>query len=100
MEELRDEYEAGAPFVVSGCIGPQGDGYNPREHLSADAAETYHHRQIATFAGTAADMASALTLTYAEEAIGIVRAAADVSIPVSISFTLETDGRLPSGQPL
>ena len=100
MESLRDEYEADEPFVISGCIGPQSDGYDPHEYLSAAAAEAYHGAQIRTFADTAADMVTALTLTYAEEAVGIVRAAVAFGIPAVISFTVETDGRLPSGQAL
>ena len=101
MEEVRAEYEAtAAPFVISGCIGPQGDGYKPATILSAGEAEDYHTTQITTFADTAADMVTAITMTYAEEAIGVVRAARRVGLPVAISFTVETDGRLPNGQPL
>jgi S-methylmethionine-dependent homocysteine/selenocysteine methylase len=100
MEEIRDEYASGQPIVISGCVGPQGDGYNPATMLSPDEARRYHSTQIATFADTAADMVTAITMTYAEEAIGITRAAADNGLPVVISFTLETDGRLPSGQAL
>ena len=98
MEELRDA--AGLTAVISGCIGPQDDGYNPTAKLSADEARDYHSTQIATFADTAADLVTAMTLTYAEEAIGLARAASDAGIPVVISFTVETDGRLPSGQGL
>jgi S-methylmethionine-dependent homocysteine/selenocysteine methylase len=98
MEELRDE--AGLTAVISGCIGPQDDGYNPTDKLSADEARDYHSTQIATFADTAADMVTAMTLTYADEAIGIARAAGEAGLPAVISFTLETDGRLPSGQGL
>jgi homocysteine S-methyltransferase len=68
--------------------------------MSAGDAERYHARQIGTFAETAADLVTALTMTYAEEAIGIVRAARSVEMPAVVSFTVETDGRLPSGQPL
>jgi S-methylmethionine-dependent homocysteine/selenocysteine methylase len=101
LEELRDEHEtAVTPIVVSGCIGPRGDGYVIGETMSAEEAEAYHAVQIGTFAGTAADLVSALTLTYAGEAVGIVRAARAAGIPVVISFTVETDGRLPSGQSL
>jgi S-methylmethionine-dependent homocysteine/selenocysteine methylase len=97
MEALRD----GHPLVViSGCIGPSDDGYDPKQRLSADEAEAYHSPQVATFAGTAADMVTAMTMTYAEEAVGVARAARQAGLPVVISFTLETDGRLPSGQPL
>ncbi len=101
MEELRDEYEAdGAPVVISGCVGPQDDGYRPADTLSADAAQDYHGTQIATFADTAADMITAITMTYAEEAVGVSRAASEAGLPAAISFTVETDGRLPSGQAL
>jgi S-methylmethionine-dependent homocysteine/selenocysteine methylase len=101
MEELRARYERpGAPVVISGCVGPQDDGYSPSQRLSAEAAEAYHSTQIATFANTAADMITAITMTYVEEAIGIARAAKRAGLPVVISFTVETDGRLPSGQKL
>ena len=99
MEEIRDRYESfETPFVISGCIGPQGDGYAPDELLSAEAAENYHSVQIATFAETAADLVTAITMTYAAEAVGIVRASSNAGLPAAISFTVETDGRLPSGQ--
>jgi S-methylmethionine-dependent homocysteine/selenocysteine methylase len=81
-------------------VGPQDDGYDPTALLTADAAREYHSAQIDTFADTAADMVNAMTLTYVEEAIGVARAAAEAGIPAAISFTVETDGRLPSGQPL
>ena len=101
MEELRALYEGDvSPIVISGCIGPHDDGYDPEVHLSADEAAEYHSTQIGTFAGTAADMVTAITMTYAGEAIGVVRAAQAAGIPAAISFTVETDGRLPSGQPL
>jgi len=100
MEEIRAEYQGSAPIVISGCIGPEGDGYAPDTTLTADEAEDYHAVQIGTFADTAADMVTAITMTHAEEATGVTRAARAAEIPVVISFTLETDGRLPSGQAL
>jgi S-methylmethionine-dependent homocysteine/selenocysteine methylase len=100
MEELRDAHEGVAPVVISGCVGPHDDGYNPAELLSAPAAREYHSMQIATFADTAADLVTAITMTYPEEAIGIASAAREHGLPVAISFTVETDGRLPSGQAL
>jgi S-methylmethionine-dependent homocysteine/selenocysteine methylase len=68
--------------------------------MTAEEAQRYHEPQVATFADTAADLVSALTLTYAGEAVGVARAARDTGIPSVISFTVETDGRLPSGQSL
>jgi S-methylmethionine-dependent homocysteine/selenocysteine methylase len=101
MDELRERYDARAtPIVISGCIGPQDDGYNPQATLTAAEAEDYHSTQIRTFADTPADMVCAITMTYADEATGIARAAAQAGVPAAISFTLETDGRLPSGQGL
>jgi S-methylmethionine-dependent homocysteine/selenocysteine methylase len=101
LEEIRGEQEHdGPPIVISGCVGPQDDGYNPTELLSAEAAHQYHSTQIGTFSDTAADMVTAITMTYADEAIGVARAAAEAGLPAAISFTVETDGRLPSGQAL
>ena len=88
------------PIVISGNLGPRGDGYRADRRMSVAAAHDYHLAQIATFSGTEADMVSAFTLTYPDEAIGIVDAAAACEMPVAISFTLETDGRLPSGDAL
>jgi homocysteine S-methyltransferase len=100
MEEIREAYASERPIVISGCIGPHDDGYSPTTILTPVEAERYHSTQIATFADTAADMVTAITMTYAEEAIGVTRAAVAHGLPAAISFTLETDGRLPSGQAL
>jgi homocysteine S-methyltransferase len=100
MEELRETYASDRPIVISGCVGPHDDGYSPATMLTPDEAQRYHSTQVATFADTAADMVTAITMTYAEEAIGVTRAALAHGLPAAISFTLETDGRLPSGQAL
>jgi homocysteine S-methyltransferase len=100
-EEIRAEEEGPElPIAICGTIGPRGDGYAPGELMSAAEAERYHRAQIQTFAKAGVDLVAAYTLCYAEEAIGIVRAAVAAGVPVTISFTLETDGRLPSGQSL
>ena len=98
---LRDEFETEkSKIIVSGCIGPRGDGYVPTNLMSADEAEKYHSAQIKTLSETPADLISAFTLNYVEEAIGIARAAKSANMPVVISFTVETDGKLPTGQTL
>jgi homocysteine S-methyltransferase len=98
---LREAFETtDSPMVISACVGPRGDGYTAEGKMTAEQAQAYHSFQARIFAGTEADMMTAMTLTYAEEAIGIARAATAAGMPVVISFTLETDGRLPSGQPL
>lgn len=101
MVELRDQYETPrSPMAISGNIGPRGDGYRPDALMSAREAEIYHSEQIAVFRDTAADLVSAFTMNYANEAIGIVRAAKAAGMPVVIALTVETDGRLPTGQSL
>jgi S-methylmethionine-dependent homocysteine/selenocysteine methylase len=101
LHEIRRDHERdGAPMVISGCIGPRGDGYNPKAFMSETEAERYHALQVATFRDADADMVTATTMTYAEEAIGIARAARAAGMPVVVSFTVETDGRLPSGHTL
>ncbi|MBE0529407.1 MAG: homocysteine S-methyltransferase family protein [Rhodospirillales bacterium] len=101
MLEMRFEYETTqTPMVVSGAIGPRGDGYDPGTVMTPDEAKAYHAWQIGVFAETEADMVSAFTLTNSPEAIGIARAARAAAMPVVISFTLETDGCLPTGQSL
>jgi len=99
--EVRDALETPeTPVVVSGNIGPRGDGYRPDTRMSVTQAEEYHATQVGTFAGTDADMLGAFTMNYVEEALGITRAARKAGMPLALSFTLETDGRLPSGQSL
>ncbi|HCY64119.1 MAG TPA: homocysteine S-methyltransferase [Oxalobacteraceae bacterium] len=101
MLRIRDAYETPQTrIVISGCLGPRGDGYAPSAMMTAAEAQAYHAPQIATFAQTDADMVAAFTMNYVEEAIGMVVAAKACGMPVAISFTLETDGRLPSGDSL
>lgn len=98
---LRDaEERPETPMVVSGAIGPRGDGYAPETLMSAEAAEAYHGRQVQVFEAAGVDLVTAFTITYVEEAVGIVRAAKAAGVPVVISFTVETDGRLRSGMGL
>jgi homocysteine S-methyltransferase len=99
LERLRDE--AGLEsFVISGCLGPRGDGYVAGEAVEPDAAAAYHSPQIEAFAEAGADLVSVLTLTGTGEAVGVVRAARAAGIPVAVSFTVEQDGVLPDGTPL
>jgi len=100
-EEIRAREEAdGRPFVISAPVGPPGDAYGAEHHMTADEAEAFHSWQIGIVAGTAADLVTGMTIPDAVEAVGIVRAATAAGMPAAVSFTVETDGRLPSGQPL
>ena len=100
LEELRAGWERpGEPCVISGAIGPRGDGYKAG-NMDADEAEAYHHAQIAAFVEGGADIVTAYTLTGINEAIGVARAARSLGIPAAISFTVETNGRLVKGETL
>ncbi|MBC7744575.1 MAG: homocysteine S-methyltransferase family protein [Flavobacterium sp.] len=101
MVNLKNEFEAEInTIVISGCVGPRGDGYRPENLMTVDEAQKYHSEQIVAFSHTPVDMISAITMNYAEEAIGIARAAAAANLPVVISFTVETNGKLPTGMSL
>jgi S-methylmethionine-dependent homocysteine/selenocysteine methylase len=101
MREVRAAHETKrSPFVISGCIGPRGDGYAPGTLMSVEQAESYHAWQVSVLREAAADFVSAITMTNIGEAAGVARAAKAAGIPCVVSFTLETDGRLPSGQSL
>ena len=88
------------PTVINGVVGPRGDGYVVGEVMGVDQAASYHSLQALAFASAGAQMMTAVTMTYADEAVGVVEAAAGVDLPVVVSFTVETDGRLPSGPDL
>ena len=98
INEMKNEFENEIPTIlISGCVGPQGDGYKPANLMSAEQAEEYHSTQINIFRSTSVNMVSAITMNYVEEAIGITRAAGSANLPVVISFTVETDGKLATG---
>jgi S-methylmethionine-dependent homocysteine/selenocysteine methylase len=98
-EALRARHETrGLPILLNGVVGPAGDGYVIEEAFFPEAAEESHRPQVAALKAAGADIVSAITMTHAGEAAGIARAAKAEGIPVAISFTVETDGRLPTGQ--
>ncbi len=99
MLELRAA-AAGSTVVVSGCVGPRGDAYSDLGPASADEALAYHRPQVEVLADSGVDLLTALTLTNVAEAIGFIKAASERSVPAVVSFTVETDGRLPSGMSL
>lgn len=101
IADLRDEFASNqGPVVLNAVIGPRGDAYAPESALSPAEAEDYHAQQIGWLAATEVEMVTAMTFTQAPEAIGIVNAANKAGLPIVVSFTVETDGTLPTGQPL
>ncbi|MBF9035886.1 homocysteine S-methyltransferase [Rhodobacterales bacterium HKCCE2091] len=100
LAEVRREASAVSPIVISGNVGPRGDGYQPDTAMSADEAEAFHAEQVGWFVETEADMVSAFTISTVNEGVGFVRAATEAGMPAVLSYTTETDGRLPDGTPL
>ncbi|WP_203564896.1 homocysteine S-methyltransferase family protein [Aliiroseovarius sp. PrR006] len=101
LEGMRCEYQGRVSDVyIAGCIGPKGDAYGTGGDISEDEAEEYHSVQLSTLAATAADMAIALTFNNIPEAIGLVRAAEKLGIPLGVCLTLTTEGVLKSGPSL
>jgi len=101
LGEIRERHETRAmPMVISGVAGPRGDGYDPAKVMSAEEAEDYHGWQLQIFREAGADYVSAYTMTNINEGLGFARAAKAAGMPSVVSFTLETDGRLPTGERL
>lgn len=99
-KEMRSTLGEGLEVLVNGIIGPRGDGYDPKSIMTVAEAQAYHAWQIEVLAIAGVDMVSALTMTNVPEAIGVANAAAENAVPCVVSFTLETDGRLPTGERL
>lgn len=99
--QIRSQHETpDSPILINGVVGPAGDGYAIDQAMTIEQAEQAHAPQVRVLAEAGADVISAITMNYAEEAIGVAVAAARANMPCVISFTVETDGNLPSGQPL
>lgn len=100
IASVKAGWSGSGPCILGGVIGPRGDGYRIDATMSAAEAADYHAFQIDRMAAAGAELVSALTLGYIDEAIGVTDAAKAAGLPVVISFTLETDGRLPSSMGL
>ncbi len=101
LQKLKWEYRNKVPdILISGCIGPRCDGYVVTDAMSVREAEEYHSVQVHAFKQANADLTTAMTINYVEEGLGITKAAKAWKVPVVLSFTVETDGRLPSGEGL
>ncbi len=100
VDEVRSGWTGDQPFLIGGTVGPRGDGYRIDSTMDADTATDYHSFQIECMAAAGVDVVTAVTMGYTDEAVGVARAAQAAGLPVVVSFTLETDGRLPSGMSL
>lgn len=97
---VRSGWQGSQPFLVGGPVGPRGDGYRVDTSMSVDEAAEYHAFQVGCMADAGVDVVTGLTMGYVEEAAGVVLAARDQGVHAVVSYTVETDGRLPSGMPL
>lgn len=100
IAELRAQAANRKPVVLNAVIGPRGDAYQPDRQIAVDEAHSYFSEQLGWLAETEIDMVTALTFNQATEATGFVTAAHELGLPAVVSFTVETDGRLPDGQSL
>ena len=100
VADVRATWRGSQPFLINGPVGPRGDGYRVEDVMTRDGAADYHGFQISRMADAGVDVVTALTMGYVAEAAGIALAARAVGVPAIVSFTLETDGRLPTGMPL
>ena len=98
--DLRDAHPWREHILIEGALGPAGDGYAPAQLLTPTEAAILHNAQLETFAQEGVDIATAFTITHPGEAIGMVSRARELGLPFALSFTVETDGRLPTGQSL
>ena len=99
-EGTRADRQGSGTTLISGCVGPRGDGYVPGATMSAQDAAAYHSQQIGDLADAGADLVTSFTFSYVEEGTGFAAAAAERGIPAVVGFTVETDGRLATGMPL
>jgi S-methylmethionine-dependent homocysteine/selenocysteine methylase len=100
VADVRATWRDDQPFLINGPVGPRGDGYRFEDSMTPDTAAEYHWFQIDRMADAGVDVVTALTMGYVGEAAGVALAARNVGVPCVVSFTLETDGRLPTGMPL
>lgn len=101
LDDVRREYVGRVSDVyIAGCIGPRGDAYGTGGDISEEEAEEYHSVQLTTLKSTQADMAIAVTFNNVPEAVGVIRAAHRIGIPIGVSLTLTTEGVLRSGPTL
>ena len=100
LTDIREKAEDVSPIFISGNLGPRGDGYIADLAMTTDDAESFHAEQIRWLSGTGIDLISAFTICSVNEGVGIIRAASGAGLPCVLSYTVETDGRLPDGTPL
>ena len=103
VKEIRDESITPqfSQILIAGVVGPRGDGYkSDMDKFTFQDYQSYHTFTINELVKAKVDYIAAVTMTSVAEAIGIVLACRKSEIPCVVSFTLEVDGQLPSGESL
>ncbi|KAJ5971415.1 uncharacterized protein N7479_001333 [Penicillium vulpinum] len=89
------------PIVISGTLGPLQDAYeNSTDTVSFSQARENYHSQVCVLAEEGVDMISIMTVTNLNEATAAVTVAREFNLPILVSFSIETDGRLRGGRTL
>ena len=94
------EYANRCDVIISGSVGPRHDLFDPNNAMSPDESATYHSEQLSTFALMDVDIITARALNDNDEAIGVVKACRSLGVPIVISFKVDDQGNLPSGEAL
>lgn len=101
LRQVASPYADDLPeTVICGCVGPRGDAYSLNAEITAESAQDYHSVQLQTLKDCGVDLVWAATFNNVPEAVGVSRAAADIGLPVNVSFTLTSDHKLRSGPTL
>lgn len=98
---LKKRYEQFCgPIVINGVVGPRCNIESSNDFMTYEEATEFHKPQIQQYAALKIDQVTAYSMTYIEEALGMIKSAREVNIPIVISFMLQENGHLLSGQML
>jgi S-methylmethionine-dependent homocysteine/selenocysteine methylase len=96
--QMGAEYASDVPEAVTmGCVGPRGDAYQLNRTISEAEAEDYHSVQLTTLRDAKVPLVYAATFNNIPEAVGVVRAARRLGLPIALSFSLDSNSKLKSG---
>ncbi|OMP88511.1 Methionine synthase [Diplodia seriata] len=100
LKALREELEtADSPVVISGILGPLADAYKTNV-ITVESARDGLYDQVKALSDSGADMLGIATITETAEAIAAIQLAQEFGLPITVSFPVETDGRLLNGRSL
>lgn len=100
LRDLRHGAETpSTPIVISGTLGTLQDAYQDSTGtVSITLAQENYRSQVHVLAQEGVDMLSIMTVTNLNEAIAAVTVAREFNLPIHVSFSIETNGRLQGGR--